>query len=305
MQLPSRTTMLDAAAHGDWRAVLGLTFFQTLTPREARNLRAQVHPDRGGDAQVAALVGQALDEIPQGGAPSAPQPEPDTQSDDFYMGLARQILEWTRKADQNARDAISNLHDAIKAKYWRDVESIRRIHVGNMYFRFRSVNPEPYLERARREEEASAEFERQVREEDARVEQERRARREQEVLQRERERQQREERERAAEPAPTPEDRSTARKRRLTEAARERRQRARPSQTQVADVIARLCVTCSLEEASPIKSVREALRAAGCNLTEQRTLLDSSYRRQRGTGADRVYYLMYDFGRGLKPIRLR
>ena len=331
MQLPSRATMLDAAARGDWCAVLGLTFFQTLTPREARSIRTQVHPDRGGDAQIAAVVGQALDEILQGGAQSAPQPQ--SPSDDICMNLARDICRWTREADRHAREMASHLRDAAAwasipnrarsaiamAELERDLERIHRRTVERLRALFRSVYPEPYLERARREEEANAEqgrreqealhreWERQQLEEDARAERERR---EQEALRRERERQQHEERERAAEPVPeptksTPEDRSTARKRRLAEAAHERRQRARPSQTQVAGAIARLCVACSLEEASAIKSVRDALRVAGCNLTEQHALLDSSHRRQRGAGANRVYHLVYDFGRGLKPMRLR
>jgi len=95
------------------------------------------------------------------------------------------------------------------------------------------------------------------------------------------------------------------RKRRRADTAHERRQRARRSPTQVADAIVRLCAACGLEEASTVEGIRGALKAAGCNQTDQNNLLDSSHRRQRGTGANRAYYLVYDFGHGLKPMRLR
>ena len=86
-------------------------------------------------------------------------------------------------------------------------------------------------------------------------------------------------------PEPAPQPAATAtdqRKRRLAEAARERRKRQRP--TNAAEIIRGRCEPCTVEEASSVDVVREALKAAGCNKTDlSENGLNSSNRRQRGT----------------------
>lgn len=103
------------------------------------------------------------------------------------------------------------------------------------------------------------------------------------------------------------EQQDVARKRKLAEAARERRKRARPAAEDVDAIIARLCEPCSINEASTVEAVRKALKAAGCNGTDLRGRgFDSSNRRQRHRGNERVYYFVYKFDQGeLQPMKLR
>ena len=61
--LPSKEVLLAAATRGDWRAVLGLGKYEQLTEKAARNFRVRVHPDKGGDPEVAKVAGQALEAL--------------------------------------------------------------------------------------------------------------------------------------------------------------------------------------------------------------------------------------------------
>lgn len=70
--LPPTDALLDAASRRDWYAVLGIQPGTGLTPKQARSLRAQVHPDKGQPHDVAAAVAQALDALHASNAASQP-----------------------------------------------------------------------------------------------------------------------------------------------------------------------------------------------------------------------------------------
>ena len=109
-------------------------------------------------------------------------------------------------------------------------------------------------------------------------------------------------------PTPPTPPKEAARKRKA-EAARERRKRARPSPASVAEIIARLCERCTVEEASSVEAVRAALKAAGCNQNDIKAHgLDTSNRRQRGSSEGRFYYFVHRFSEqsdSLEPVKLR
>jgi len=85
--LPPIEVLLEAARSANWHAVLGIQPGTTVTPKQARNLRAQVHPDKGHSHEVAAAVAQALDELAQNGPQEAP-----------YSGSAEPLIEELNRA---------------------------------------------------------------------------------------------------------------------------------------------------------------------------------------------------------------
>ncbi len=67
----------------------------------------------------------------------------------------------------------------------------------------------------------------------------------------------------------------------------------------------RVCELCEVDEASSTEAVRDALKAAGSNKCDLKANgLDSTNRRQRGRGRNRVYYFVYKFGEEFQPVKV-
>ncbi len=279
--LPSKEVLLAAASRRDWRGVLGLGRYEQLTEKAARNFRVQVHPDKGGDPEVAKVVGQAVEALLEDARGQQRWWEEEQQRERRREQEERQQRE-QRARDQWAFDAAWSEWNLRWAAWKRRLQQERPSDVNSQAYC-------EWLERlARFNRRESADLDRFTATWQTGY----------------RGPATWEEPEPRPQPAPQPAETATAqRKRRLAEAARERRKRQRPANA--AEIIRGRCEPCTVEEASSVDAVREALKAAGCNKTDLNAIgLNSSNRRQRGTNSNKTYFV-FKFEGELQPLRVR
>lgn len=109
MPLPQKDALLAAAARKDWWAVLGLPRGRSLTAAEARKLRAAVHPDKGGDAEVAAVVNAAIDSVLAAEPSSSSSSSSSEYFPDWLARMRREQDEWLARIRRQQEEWLANM----------------------------------------------------------------------------------------------------------------------------------------------------------------------------------------------------